>query len=68
MGAVHLVTDSTCYLPADVIAKYDIRIVPLRVNWSTESLREGVDIKGKKLFDRLRKRREVTTTSKTPAG
>ena len=47
MGAVHLVTDSTCYLPADVIEKYDIRIVPLRVNWSTESLREGVDIKGK---------------------
>ncbi|HHT70373.1 MAG TPA: DegV family protein [Firmicutes bacterium] len=68
MGAVHLVTDSTCYLPADVIAKYDIRIVPLRVNWSTESLREGVDIKGKEFFDRLRQSREVPTTSQPPAG
>ena len=52
MRSVHLVTDSTCYLPADVIAEHNIRIVPLRVNWD-ENRFEKVLISGK-LFDRLR--------------
>ena len=68
MASVHLVTDSTSYLPADMVERYNIRIVPLRVNWSTESMREGVDIEGQEFFNRLRHSQEVPTTSQPPVG
>lgn len=68
MRSVHLVTDSTCYLPADVIAEHNIRIVPLRVNWDEESFREGIDIQGKAFFDRLRQSKKIPTTSQPPVG
>ncbi|MGI6129032.1 MAG: DegV family protein [bacterium] len=68
MGTVHLVTDSTCYLSSQVIDEFDIKIVPLRVNWGKESLREGTDIQGPAFFDRLRQSKDVPTTSQPPVG
>ncbi|HHV08224.1 MAG TPA: DegV family protein [Firmicutes bacterium] len=68
METVHLVTDSTCYLAPTIIDEYEIKIVPLRVNWGEESLREGIDIGGPEFFKRLRQSKEVPTTSQPPAG
>jgi DegV family protein with EDD domain len=68
MGSVHLVTDSTCYLPPKVIDEYNIKIIPLRINWNGESLREGIDIYGADFFDQLRHSKDVPTTSQPPVG
>ncbi|HKM39389.1 MAG TPA: DegV family protein [bacterium] len=68
MTAIHLVTDSTSYLPMGLIDRHDITIVPLRVNWGLESFREGLDIQGRQFFERLRQSRELPTTSQPPVG
>lgn len=41
---VKIVTDSSSYLEPDVIKKYDISIVPIKVTFGSEVFREGVDI------------------------
>lgn len=41
---VKIVTDSTAYLEPEVMARYDIRVVPLKVAFGTEVYAEGVDI------------------------
>lgn len=68
MHKIHLVTDSTAYLPAEVIREHDIRIVPLRVNMEGASLREGQDIDNAEFFRRLRTAKTLPTTSQPPAG
>lgn len=68
MQKIHLVTDSTCYLPREVIEEYGIHVVPLRVNLEGDSLREGLDITNAEFFRRLRTAQTLPTTSQPPAG
>ncbi|MDK2784444.1 MAG: fatty acid kinase fatty acid binding subunit [Bacillota bacterium] len=68
MQKIHLVTDSTSYLPREVIEEYGIHVVPLRVNLDGASLREGLDITNAEFFRRLRTARTLPTTSQPPAG
>jgi len=60
---VKIVTDSTAYLEPEVIAKYDIRIVPLRVAFGSEVFAEGVDITNEEFYQRLAKGGRLPTTS-----
>jgi DegV family protein with EDD domain len=53
--------------PADA-QKYGIAIVPLRVNFGTETLRDGVDISKDGFLKRLAASRIFPTTSQPPAG
>ena len=53
--------------PADA-AKYGITIVPLRVNFGTETLRDGVDISKDEFLARLATSKIFPTTSQPPAG
>lgn len=50
---VKIVTDSTCDLPADIIARYGIGIAPLYINFEQESYRDGVDISREDFYRRL---------------
>lgn len=50
---IALMTDSTADLPRDLIAKYDITIVPLYVIWGEEELKDGVDIDNETFYARL---------------
>jgi DegV family protein with EDD domain len=60
---VKIVTDSSAYPEPEVIAKYDIRVVPLRVAFGSEVFAEGVDITNEEFYQRLAKGGKLPTTS-----
>jgi DegV family protein with EDD domain len=50
---VRIVTDSTCDLPPEVVAEHKISVVPLYVNFGSESYRDGVDLTRDQFYARL---------------
>ena len=60
---VKIVTDSSAYPEPEVIAKHDIRVVPLRVAFGSEVFAEGVDITNEEFYQRLAKGGKLPTTS-----
>lgn len=65
---VRLITDSTCDLPPDLIERYGIVVVPLKVLFGDETYQDGVDITPQTFFDRLRRAETLPTTSQPSAG
>jgi len=63
MSKVAIVTDSTAYLPTELIEKYNIKLVPLQVVWGEETYRDGVDILPEEFYDRLQITEILPTTS-----
>lgn len=63
---VKIVTDSTVGLPPEVITRYDIRVVPIKVGFGTEVYSEGVDITSEEFYQRLVKSDIMPTTSQPP--
>ncbi|NMB67267.1 MAG: DegV family protein [Chloroflexi bacterium] len=68
MNPVMILTDSSAYLPADLIANLPIRVLPLTVNWDGETYRDGIDIGAEEFYTRLSKSSTLPTTSQIPAG
>lgn len=54
MSRIALVTDSTCDLPAELIEKYDIHVVPLNVIFGDKNYRDGVTIESNQFFEMLK--------------
>lgn len=50
---IRVVTDSTCDLPASIIEKYDIKVVPLYINVGEEEYLDGIDITREEFYRRL---------------
>lgn len=50
---VRIVTDSTCDLPAETIARYAIRVVPLYINIGKQGFLDGIDITREEFYMRL---------------
>ena len=65
---VKIVTDSTVYLPPEVIARHDIRVVPLKVGFGTEVYSEGMDITNEEFYQRLAQSDTIPTTSQPPVS
>lgn len=65
MSKIAIVSDSACDLPAYVVEKYHIRILPLRVIYEDKEYKDGVDIYPQEVYDRMEK--EVPKTSLPPA-
>ncbi|HWQ83418.1 MAG TPA: DegV family protein [Anaerolineales bacterium] len=51
--SVRIVTDSTCDLPAEIIARYGIHVVPLYINVGKQSYLDGIDITRQEFYTRL---------------
>ncbi|RLD03567.1 MAG: hypothetical protein DRI56_12260, partial [Chloroflexota bacterium] len=68
MRKVAIVTDSTAYLPQEIINQYPIHIVPLFVNWGEATFLDGVDIMPKEFYERLQKSEHLPTTSQPSVG
>jgi DegV family protein with EDD domain len=62
-GKVKIVTDSSAYPEPEVIAKHDIRVVPLKVAFGSDVFAEGVDITNEEFYQRLAKGEKLPTTS-----
>ncbi len=66
MSKIAFVTDSTAYLPKELAEKYQIRMVPLRVQWGAETYLDGIDITTAEFYERL-KTDPVTPTTAAPS-
>jgi len=68
MSKVAIITDSTAYLPEDLLSEYDIYILPLKVIWGEESFDDGVDMTPTEFYDRLEKSDVMPSTSQVTIG
>jgi len=50
---VALVTDSTAYIPQDLLERHHIRVAPQILIWGDESFQDGVDITPTEFYQRL---------------
>ncbi len=68
MNPVMILTDSTAYLPPDLVASNPIRVEPLTLTWDGKTYRDGVDILADEFYTRLAKSTTLPTTSQIAAG
>lgn len=60
---VHVVTDSTCDIPMHVREELGIEVVPLSINFETETLLDGVDITPQEYVQRLGSAAKLPSTA-----
>ena len=68
MPRIAFVTDSTAYIPQDLIRKYDIKVAPQALIWGNDQLLDGVDITPAQFYARLKTAEVMPTTSEVNAG
>ncbi len=60
---IHIVTDSTTDLPPQLLAKYDIRVVPFLVHHGDHDYRDGIDIDAAGLYRLVEQTGELPKTA-----
>jgi len=63
MPKVVVVTDSTAYLPENILQELNIQVVPLHVIWGDKIYKDGVDLKAEEFYPMLKAAKELPTTS-----
>ena len=63
MSKVAVVTDSTAYLPNEILKQYNISVVPLSIIWGDQDYRDGIDILPGEFYERLTTSKVMPTTS-----
>jgi DegV family protein with EDD domain len=65
---IRLVTDSTCDLPAELIERHGLLVIPAVLNLEGRSYRDGVDISRADFYARLPGLKELPKTAAPAAG
>lgn len=65
---VTVVTDSTADIPQELLDELHIKVVPLRINFGQESLRDGIDLSFDQFMHRLTTTEALPTTSQPTAA
>jgi len=65
---IALVTDSTCDLPAEILAKYQIEIVPLTVHFDEDTYYDKVDLDSEEFYKMMESAADLPTTSQPSVG
>jgi len=63
MPKVAIVTDSTAYLPDDLLKQYSITVTPQILIWGDETFQDGVDIQPNEFYRKLETAKTMPTTS-----
>lgn len=63
MNKFAIVTDSTAYLPAELLKKHNITVAPQVLIWDNETFRDGVDIQPVEFYSRLKTAKSMPSTS-----
>ena len=63
MTKIANVTDSTAYIPPDLIEQYNISVAPLVLIWGDETYEDGVDIQPDEFYTRLENAKVMPSTS-----
>lgn len=62
---IKIVTDSTADVPQPLLERYDIRVVPINIQFGTETYQEGIDIDRSTFFEKLEG--DIIPTSSQPS-
>ncbi len=65
---IRIVTDSTCDLPPDYFQEYDITVVPINIQFGTESYEDGITIDRATFYRKIDELGILPTTSQPSAG
>ena len=63
MRKVKLISDSTSDLGADLIARYDVGIVPLNVHLGEDEFQDGVNVTAADVFQYVDKTKQLPKTA-----
>jgi DegV family protein with EDD domain len=63
---IRIITDSICDVPKDYVERYNIRVIPLTVNFGDESYKDGIDLTLQEFLTKLEKAETLPTTSQVP--
>lgn len=68
MKRVAILTDSTCCLPGELVKRHDIGLIPILIVYRGNSYLDGVDISATEVYEIMRRREDLPTTSTPSAG
>jgi len=63
MSKIAVVTDSTTYMPPELVKKHNISVAPQVLIWGDQTYKDGVDINSGEFFTRLKTTKVMPTTS-----
>ena len=63
MSKVAVVTDSTAYIPDELLKQLNISVVPLILIWGEEAYQDGVDMMPKDFYKRMENSKVIPSTS-----
>jgi DegV family protein with EDD domain len=63
MSKIAVVTDSTTYMPPELVKKHNISVAPQVLIWGDQTYKDGVDIQSGEFFTRLKTTKVMPTTS-----
>lgn len=63
MAKIALVTDSTTYMPPELIKKYSVSVAPQVLVWGDQMYKDGVDIQPSEFYAKLKTAKEMPTTA-----
>ncbi len=66
MGRIALLTDSTCDLPAEIVERYNVNVIPLRVVYKDREYWDGVEITPDEVYQTIAQ--ETPKTSLPSSG
>lgn len=65
---IRIVIDSTSDVTEDIIKKYNLKMVPLTVNFENESYLDKIELSTSEFFEKLTKSEKLPTTSQVSPG
>ena len=65
---IKIVTDSTCDLPFEYFQEYDISVVPINIQFGTETFRDGIDIDREAFYQKIDDLGKLPSTSQPSSG
>lgn len=65
---IAIVTDSTAYIPNELLEQHHIYTIPLSVAFGDETFREGIDITTEEFYRRVQEEEDLPSTSQPAIG
>jgi len=62
MSRIAILTDSSAYLPPNLVECYGITVIPLKIHWGKDIFMDGVDITSAEFYTRLATDSTLPTT------
>lgn len=65
---IQVITDSAADLPAEIVEKYNIKVVPLTVHIDGKEYADGIDISTQEFYEKMSRTKELPKTSQPSAA